>query len=241
MRKITSLVVLIVFFSTLLSQSLLQARQQGNKYSLVVLNLTVSGSTITASDARVLSGSLTDEISRTGLFYTMTQDNMEKGLLAKNIDPENCGEPRCAVQAARALGVQVVVVGAITEGLDGYVIDAHMIHATSRQVVRSAREEFAGELTGLMSRMPSLAKKLVGRGGIMNTQPAPARTPEPDYGRSYYEGENGGGFKWGYLGLGLLIAGGVGAGIFLAQNGSGNDNGGNPPPPSQLPGPPVFP
>jgi hypothetical protein len=210
----------------------------------VVLNLAPAGGAVTANDARLLSATLADEISKTGLFYTMTHDNMEKGLLAKNIDPANCGDARCGVQAARALGVQVVVVGAITGGLEGYVVEAHMIHVTSREVVRTAREEFAGEVSGLMTQMSSLARKLVGRGnGYTQSPPAPSRVPESDYGRSYYE--DGGGFKWQYLGLGLVIAGGVGAGIYFAANGSdgGGNNGGTipPPPDSKLPGPPVFP
>lgn len=52
------------------------------------------------------------------------------------------------------------------------------------------------------------------------------------------------GFKWGYLGLGVLVAGGVGAGLLLAQDSdSGGDVGGGPPPPvlGDLPGPPKFP
>jgi hypothetical protein len=123
-----------------------------------------------------------------------------------------------------------------------------MIHVTSREVVRSAREEFAGEFNGLMTRMSSLARKLVGRsnGATQTTQPQP-RLPEPDYGGSYYDGDNGGGgFKWQYLGIGLLIAGGVGAGLLLGQDG-GNGGTVTPPPPppppppvTQLPGPPGF-
>ncbi len=244
MKKITSAVVLTLFVGMILSQDVLLARQQGNKYSLVVLNLAPSGSAVTANDARLLSATLTEEISKTGLFYTMTHDNMEKGLLAKNIDPANCGDARCGVQAARALGVQVVVVGAITGGVEGYVVEAHMIHVTSREVVRSAREEFAGEVSGLMTHMSSLARKLVGRSnGYTQSTPAPSpsRVPESDYGRSYYD--DGGGFKWQYFGLGLLIAGGVGAGIYFAANGSDGGNGGTvtPPPDTKLPGPPVFP
>lgn len=246
MKRFTSLVVLTAFFFALLSQNLLMAKPQGSKYSLAVLNLMPSGSAISAMDARLLTSTLTDEISRTGLFYTMTQDNMEKGLLSKNIDPANCGEPRCALQAARALGVQVVVVGTITQAPEGFVVDAHLIHVTSREVVRSVREDYLGDFTVLTTRMSQLARKLVGRGGATApTTAAPPRLPEPDFGRGYYD-SNGGGFKWQYLGLGLLLAGGVGAGIYFAANGSdGGNNGGNPPPPpppaSQLPGPPTFP
>ncbi|MCH8020154.1 hypothetical protein IH785_09845, partial [candidate division KSB1 bacterium] len=54
--------------------------------------------------------------------------------------------------------------------------------------------------------------------------------------------ETGGGFKWAYVGIGLLVAGGVGAGVLLAQKGSDDSGGttttGNP---TQLPGPPTFP
>ena len=245
MKKIVSAFVLIVFVGMLLSQDLLLAIQQGNKYSLAVLNFPPSGATLTASDTRLLSGTVTDEILRTGLFFTMSQDNMERGLQATNLDPTNCGQMSCAIQAARALGVQVVIVGTVAENPEGFVVDAHMIHVSSRAVVRSAREEYFGDLTGLMTRMPALAKKLVGHGNDSTpTTAAPPRVPEPDYDSSYYD-SHGGGFKWQYLGIGLLIAGGVGAGIFFAQNGSndGGNGGGNPPPPpaSQLPGPPVFP
>ena len=55
--------------------------------------------------------------------------------------------------------------------------------------------------------------------------------------------ESGGGFKWAYVGIGLLVAGGVGAGVLLVQKGSndGGSGGTTTVNPSQLPGPPTFP
>ncbi|MFQ5772046.1 MAG: hypothetical protein ACE5HX_16035, partial [bacterium] len=96
---------------------------------------------------------------------------------------------------------------------------------------------YTGELTGLMENMPVFAKKLLGQ-PVTETSPRSRVTepivPEPAYQKS-------GRFKWQYLGFGLLIAGGIGAGIYLAQKKSNDENNSTLPTATDLPGPPTFP
>ncbi len=236
MRKLIVILVLTLFVSFILTPEWLLARQQrGEKYSVAVLNFAASGGNIAESDTRVLTGRFTEEIAGANLFFSMNQDNMERGLAAKNVDSEGCGANNCALQAGRALGVQVVIFGTIAENAGVYSVNIQMLHIGSKQVVKSMQDEYTGDLSGLMDKMPSYAKRLVGRGA---TQPSSRQLPpEPSYTPSYAS-DNGGGFKWQYVGIGLLVAGGIGAGVFLAQKGDSNGNNTTLTP---LPGAPDFP
>jgi hypothetical protein len=236
MRKLIVILMLTLFVSFILTPEWVLARQQrGEKYSVAVLNFAATGGNITASDTRVLTGNFTEEIAGANLFFTMSQDNMERGLAAKNVDSEECGANACAIQAGRALGVQVVIFGTIAENAGVYSTKIQMLHIGSKQVVKSMQDEYVGDLSGLLGKMPSYAKRLVGRNAA---QPSSRQLPpEPTSYTPSYATENGGGFKWQYVGIGLLVAGGIGAGVFLAQKGGSNGN----PPLTELPGAPDFP
>jgi len=251
MRRITALILLVVFMLPLLLQDLLQAaNQEKQKYSLAVLNL--AAPPLTRTDARVVTEQLVRELRSTGLFYTMSQSSTERGLLDANIDPSNCGDLACAIRAGRALGVQLVVIGTIRQPASAYSVDIQMVHIGSRQIVKEFQDSNVPDLAGLYETMKFAAQEMVGAGSrppqvnserkslsqsSPQVEPETYKEPEP-----YYYEESGGGFKWGYLGVGLLVAGGVGAALLLS-NGS-SDNGGTSGPPSDtgdLPGPPSFP
>ena len=57
----------------------------------------------------LISARLTEELDNKGLFHTMSQRDMERGLFSKNLDPSGCSSIECAVRAGAALGVQLVV------------------------------------------------------------------------------------------------------------------------------------
>lgn len=248
MRKLITLIILFAFFATLFTHDLLLAMSQSSdKYSLAVLNLFGQGTNLPRSDVKLISRQLNQEIALAGLFFTMSHQNMERGLLNKGLDVNGCATIDCAVRAGRALGVQLVVIGTITQTGSTYVIDAEMVHVASREVVKSLREDM-GSLDAALNNVRPFARKFLGLSDKQNgtrqydsTPPAPKDDIETD---DYYKNNHsGGGFKWGYVGLGLLIAGGTAAGVLLLQNDSSGGNGATPPTQTntELPGPPTFP
>lgn len=257
MKRSISILLLGSFVATLYVQDILVAqRRKGDKYSLAVLNLNAIGDNIPRTDLSLISARLTEELIDTGLFHIMHQRDMERGLFSKNLDPSGCSSIECAVRAGTALGVQLVVVGTISQNVSSYAIDLQMVHVSSKAVVKDYRDNIEGDLNDLYGNIRFVAQEFMGlartqgkAGTKQEVLPPPSKQPvtdsfptsdrfptqEPAY-------ESGGGFKWAYVGIGLLVAGGVGAGVLLAQKGSDDSGGttttGNP---TQLPGPPIFP
>ena len=257
MKRSISILLLGSFVATLYVQDILVAqRRKGDKYSLAVLNLNAIGDNIPRTDLSLISARLTEELIDTGLFHIMHQRDMERGLFSKNLDPSGCSSIECAVRAGTALGVQLVVVGTISQNVSSYAIDLQMVHVSSKAVVKDYRDNIEGDLNDLYGNIRFVAQEFMGlartqgkAGTKQEVLPPPSQQPvtdsfptsdrfptqEPAY-------ESGGGFKWAYVGIGLLVAGGVGAGVLLAQKGSDDSGGttttGNP---TQLPGPPIFP
>lgn len=238
------MLVLTAFVSTLFLQELLLAFvQESERYSLAILNLSVEGGDITRTEARVLTARLTSEFTTASLFFTMNQTDMERGLLTNDLDTDGCATMDCAIRAGRALGVQLVVFGIVDENEPMFSIKLRMVHLASEQVVKTLEEVYAGDLAAFMERMPLFARNLMGAAAAQS--PSSPSRPEPaPIEEEYTATDSGGGFKWYYLGLGLLIAGGVGAGVVLARK----DSAGDPvmtapilPTFSDLPGPPTFP
>ncbi|MFQ5604922.1 MAG: hypothetical protein ACE5HS_16765 [bacterium] len=239
MKKLISILVLFTFVLTIFAQNISQAwAQQSNRYSMAVLNLTIRSGDISRSEVRLLTGRLTEELSRGGLFYTMNQSDMERGLMVKNFDPSACETIDCAVQYGRALGVQLVVVGSIEQTGPVHSIKLDMVHVATREIVKSHQDVYDGSFTELLEKAPLIASQFVGQPLISSQNRSRGnarRSSTPTYNKS-------GGFKWYYLGLGLLIAGGAGAGIILATKDS-KDGGSTTTTtnPTKLPGPPTFP
>ncbi len=258
MKRSISILLLGTFVSTLYVQDILVAqRRKGDKYSLAVLNLNAIGDNIPRSDVSLISARLTEELDNKGLFHTMSQRDMERGLFSKNLDPSGCSSIECAVRAGAALGVQLVVVGTIRPNVSGYTVDLQMVHVSSKAVVKDYRDNIEGDLNDLYSNMRFMAQEFMGlartqgkAGTKQEVLPPPSQQPAtdsfptsdrfPTHEPAY---ESGGGFKWVYIGMGLLIAGGVGAGVLLAQKGSsdGGSSSSATVSPGQLPGPPTFP
>ena len=265
MKRMISILLLGTVMSALFVQDILLAqRSKGDKYSLGVLNLNAIGDNIPRTDVSLVSARLTEELNNTGLFHIMSHRDMERGLFNKNLDPAGCAAIECAVRAGTALGVQLVVFGTIRQNASSYAVDLQMIHISSKAVVKDYRDNIEGDLNDLYSNMRFVAQAFMGlaqtqskpeakretlppptQEPVTETFPTPEKYPptetypvnEPSY-------ESGGGFRWAYVGLGLLVAGGVGAGVLLAQKGSDSTPGGNGTTivtPNPLPGPPTFP
>ncbi len=242
MKRTISIALLFAFcHSFLLNDLTFAAKQKSDKYSLAILNFYLLEGELTHTEARVLTSRFTDEITNASLFYTMDQDNMERGLMERGLDPGGCATFDCAIRAGKALGVQVVVFGTVRQTLTGFELHFEMVHVASRKIVQSLDEQYPGELDGLILSMPIFARKLIGL-PVSETLPPPVQTDFADLPEVYEttSRNGGGGFKWYYLGLGLVVAGGIGAAVMLS---GGGDSGGNTaaPPKGELPGAPSFP
>ena len=91
MKKFTCILVLISFTATIFTYNLaIACYQQSDRYSLAVMNLAVKGGDISRTEARLLSGRLTQELENGGLFFTMAQPDMERGLMLTNLDFSGC-------------------------------------------------------------------------------------------------------------------------------------------------------
>jgi len=162
-------------------------------------------------------------------------------LYAKLIDPFRCTSPQCGFDAGRALGVQLVAIGTI-DFIDGkFAVNILLLHVASKTVVKSVHETFVGDKQVLSEGMRVVANKLL---GIPKAESVPEKKPSersfdlvPDENVDSSNAVKDSDFKWQYVGLGLLVAGGIGAGVLLLQNGSGSSV----TTPSDLPGPPSFP
>lgn len=255
MKKVIAVILLSGFTCTLF-QDFVFARSRGEqKYSLAILNLSADPEILSTADTRLMSDGLTEELRKSGLFFSMSQSNMERGLLNNNIDPSNCAHIACAIEAGRVLGVQLIIVGTIDYSGSAFGVDVKMLHVASGKIVKEYQQNFEGTVGDLYEHMKTVARELVGvsatqakretYAGSIETQPPPPKTeqfetPEP----YYYEPDSGGGFKWLYVGVGLLVAGGLATGLVLA-NGSSDTGGATTAPPvggaEDLPSPPTFP
>lgn len=236
MRKAMTVLLLVCFMTTLALPDLLEAAEKPQGYSLAVLYLDISDARMTEADSRMLTERLSQELDAVDLFYTMPQPEVEQLLLDAGINPFDCNNSQCAVRAGRAVGSRLLIVGSVSETGRYYAIQARMIHVGSGEVVKSLSEEYEGDFTGLLDYMGVFARKFVGL-PVRTGKPsagAPAIDPrspsQPRYERS------GGGLNWAHLGLGLLIAGGVGAGVYFIQKESDGTSDAAP-----LDGPPSFP
>ncbi len=240
MEKLVSALLLFAFTFTLLFQDFNRAfAQESNRYSMAVVNLLVVEGELTRTEARVFTARFTDELSQASLFHTMHQNQVEGGLLEQGLDPNGCETFDCAVRAGKALGVELVVYGIVKQTLTGFELKFEMVHVDSRQIAKSYEEHFGGTIAELMDRAPILARKLLGlpvsEPAVTQPEAEPILPEEPE---AYYS-DPGGGFKWVYVGLGVLVAGGVSAALVLGGNGSSGPT--PPPPPGELPGAPSFP
>ncbi len=245
---LTSLIILLSLHSSLSAQG-------SSKYSLAVLNLAGQTDSFDYTDVKLISGELTREISSTGMFFTMSQVRMEEGLLSQGLDPDRgCPDVNCALRLGTALGVQLVVYGEIRQSGSANTLDVHMVHVASGQTVKSQERTFEGGFDAVLEQMPQFARDLMGIAGSHSetslynnsggknesyrptapTREAASPAPRPQY----YE--KSGGSKWLYIGIGALVAGGVGAGVLLltgdddSASGPGGSSG-------RLGGPPSFP
>jgi hypothetical protein len=223
---------------------------QRERYSLAVLNVVVDEMQFGRPEMTSLTKRLTSELDESGYFFTMAQGIMETTLISRGMNPDGCSTLDCAVSAGKNLGVQLVVSWSVVRSADGFQVEANLVHMGSQVVVKSVRETVTGGFSNLEANMGYIADLLMGRKGARKVDrstkavpPATRAAPRPRPATQPSYGSGGGGLNWTYVGLGALVAGGVGVGVMLLQGDSSGDNGSTPGTGAtgKLPGPPTFP
>lgn len=267
-----ALVLVIVFASSLVLQETVvvspgTAGPLANagpraRYSLAVLPLEATGR-ISAEEASTLTGQLRSELEKTGVFVITEQSVVEAALQSAGLLDAGCSTIECGVQAGKLLSCQLVVNGSVRKVGQIFFVEAQMLHVSSGQVVQKVSEDFDGDVEGLLSFMRTVAQKLVGKSSsssssssesaktVSSEQPVQELAPA-EYGEALQETGSDeplettevkrGSSK--FLILGLVAAGAVGAGIYLAQSGGKETNNKDNKPGnslSDLPNPPRFP
>jgi hypothetical protein len=242
MKRFMAVTMIMLLCQTLLLQDVAQLfAQKRDKYALAILNFVVNGEPYSQSEVFQVTARLTDELAQTGYFVTMSQTEMEYALRTTDVDSYDCASIACGLRAGKALGVQLVVIGTIVRHPSLYVISVEMLHLGSGVIVKSVDENIEGDKGAIIAAMPYIAQKLVGN--ETERPVAAAVTPRTSRATPVARDGNGGGFKWYYAGLGMLVAGGVGLLLLNGDSNNGTNTGGTPGgagAPS-LPGPPTFP
>jgi TolB-like protein len=265
----TALLLLMVFGSTAALQNIVVASPLPGsspgvatpraQYSLAVLPLSPSGR-ISADEAAKLTRELYVGLKNTGIFTMTDQSTVEAAMVSVGLMESGCSTVECGVEAGKLLSTQLVANGSVRQVGQMFFVEVQMIHVASGQVVQKVSEDFDGNMNGLMQVMgTSVVRKLVGTSAssgstkaVSSTESAQELSPV-EYGSVSPESEStepdeetevkrGGSGK--FLILGLVAAGAIGAGIYLAQSTDkdGNNDGNTPNNPStDLPTPPRFP
>ncbi len=264
MKKVISLILLPVFFVTIVLQDFALAKAtdspsqpESRIYSLAVLELEPSGR-ISVADAAKITDRMRQELQSTGMFEVMSKNQVMSGLANSNLLETGCSTVECAIEAGKLLGTKLVANGTINKIGPLYFIEVQLVHVKSGQVVQKVKEEVDGDFKKLEASVPALTKKLV---GTTSTTASAARSENSGQSQQMTPVENSEtttspadeagmveGSNKGKSGKTLLVAGlvavGVGAGIFAAtamgKDDNGNGNGGGVDP-RTLPPPPTFP
>jgi len=248
MRRFIAIILLTLFCQLLVLQDVMLVHaQKRDKYTLAVLNFAMNGDGYNRMEINTVSSLLTNELAQTGYFMTMSNKDMEFSLRGTDIDPYECGGIDCGLRAGNELGVQLIVIGTIVKRPASYFVTAQLLHIASGVVVKVVEEDIPGSWIDVQAQMPAIAKKLVGG---REDKPVAAAAPSSSSATAAQYSDSGGGFKWYYAGLGLLVAGGVGL-LLLNDSDSGTQTPADTnddedpetpaPTPLPLPGPPSFP
>lgn len=157
------LFIFIMLLTSALSPNDSFGQKDAERYSLAVLNFKMDGSSLYYSDVRFITGEFINELVQAKLFHTMSQMDMERGLINKNIDPNaNCNEIKCALKAAAALGVQLVIIGSLVEEDNKFKLEVKMLHVVSQKVVKIQNAEFDNNLSRIYYNLPGFASDFLG-------------------------------------------------------------------------------
>lgn len=268
MKRTISLCLIFAFtFMCIVPNLLLAKALMAPKYSLAVLPFTVKGR-LDAGGGVLFGERLHQELSRNEMFTTSNYKTTQNALRDNGLIPSNCGSVECGVQAGKVLGVRLIANGEIRKVGARIFLEARIIHVASGQIIQSINEQYnEGTLEDVIADAPGIAVRLIGQAPGRQTSrppleilppaeeiqqiPAQSQTTgtQPDDvfilgeksdipGRQSSLGKKSNPLKWALFGL--LVAGGIGAGVLIASR-SANDNADGGTTVTTLPGHPKFP
>ena len=188
--------------------------QQGSKKTVAVLTMNAR-SGVSQSGVQTLSDRLRTELVNTGVFDVLERGQMDAILGEQGFNLQGCTSSECAVEAGKLLGVQQMVAGDIGKIGEVITIDIRVFDVSSGKIVGAHISDYEGNVSGLLGLMKTTARKIA---GIEEKQ------------------EEGGGFPWLWVGLGVVAAGGAAA-VLLGGSSTPTDDGGGPAPTNDLPDP----
>lgn len=267
MKQKICLTLIFTFILTLISQDILFARIfQSPKYTLAVIPFSIKGR-ISGDYSALLAERLQQELIRTNMFSVRDLTSTQNTLRNNGIIPSNCSSIECGQQAGRALGVRLIANGEVSRVGSRIILDIRIMHVASGNVVQSVREQFYdGSIDAVLNDMSAVSAKLVGNraqaGRQASQQPANippqqsregiTTTQQPHDVFTIGEGsevtdmqplqqKRSDNMKW--VLVGLLVAGGIGAGVLIASGNGNSDSGDNNGSGvvTKLPGHPKFP
>lgn len=208
---------LTAIFLTLFSTAL--SAEQAKK-NVGVLDL--KGRGISEMEALTLTDKLRGELIKTGKYTVLERSQMNEVLKEQGFQQSGCTSEECVIEMGQMVGVQQMVAGSIGKVGRTYLVSLRMIDVETAKIVKSVDHQVKGEIDDvLLTGMPSIAQKMAGiYEDSDKSGTGPKEEPQPTVKKKK-------GFPWGWMVVGVLVAGGA-AGGYLAydnMNESNNETG----------------
>lgn len=127
--------------------------------SVAVIALDPKG--VSATDAAVLSESLTDELLKLGSVQVMERSQMDRVLAEQGFQQTGvCDGTQCAVEMGKVLGIDAVVLGTVGKIGETYTISTRLVDVETGKVLAGAKASRRGSIDAVLSGMPELARSL---------------------------------------------------------------------------------
>ncbi len=118
---------------------------------------------VTASESKILSERLRDELFLTGKFDVLERDRMEPIMNEVELQLSGMTSEQGLSKIGNLLGVEQIVTGSVSQISGTYHLSIRMIAVSTFRVMKVASEEYRGNFHGLISEvLPKIAAKLAG-------------------------------------------------------------------------------
>jgi TolB-like protein len=174
------------------------------KTNIAVLDF--EGRGITTEEALTLSDKLRGDLIKTDSFTVIERGQMNQILKEQGFQQAGCTSQECAVEMGQLIGVDRITAGSIGKVGKTFLVSLRMIDISTGKIIRNVDEEIKGEIDDVLGwGIKSVALKMAG------ADPKPAQAPVQTVTKKKS------GFPFGWIALGVLLAGGAGAGYYYSQ------------------------
>jgi len=191
--------ITIIFSWFALFGSAAQTYAQQASKTVAVLDIEAKGG-ITSSEAGTLSDRLRTELVDLNVHTVLERGQMEAILSEQGFNQSGCTSSECIVEAGRLLGVQQMIAGDVGKLGNVLTIDIRVFDVSTGKIVRVHKQDYKGEISGLLPIMRIIARDLAG------LKPVKKKSK-----------------TWLYLTLGAVAVGGAAA-VILGGSSDGGEN-----------------